>query len=69
MHYNVTDTATNLVSLPTKLYRDLRGLTRPSQLLQVSLIPKCFKRMKLGREQCRGKVEVVPAAGARGLAA
>lgn len=38
MHYNVTDTAANLVSLPTKVYRGkglVIGLTRPSQLLGI----------------------------------
>lgn len=72
MHYNVTDTAADLVSLPTKVYRDkgmVISLTRPSQLLEISLIPKCFKRMKMGREKCRGKAEVALAAEVRGLAA
>lgn len=42
------------------------GLTRPSQLLDISLTPECFKRM--GREKYRSKAKVVFAAEVRGLA-
>lgn len=61
MHYNVMDTAENPVPLIAKVYQYKGiaiGLIRPSQLLEIQLIPKCFKRMKLGRETCRSKAKV-----------